>query len=75
MQKQTWLKYLNIILGIAFIGAAGAIFTLKSGIVSGSVVVEIYEICGILLIIGILGHLTLNWTWVKKVYFSSKSKD
>jgi len=72
MSKQTWLKYLNILLTIAFMSAAGAIINVKTGLIHGLVVVEIHEVCGGLMIIGILGHLVLNWNWVKQAYCNRK---
>jgi len=72
MQKQTWLKYLNALMGIAFIGVVAALFLLKTGIVKKAEIVEVHEICGIILIIGVIGHLILNRKWVKQIYFSRK---
>jgi len=74
MPKQTVLKYLNALLAIAFIGAVAALFLLKTGIVKNPEVAEVHEICGILLIIGVSGHLILNWKWIKQVYFSRKKQ-
>lgn len=75
MQKQNWLKYLNALMAIAFLGGAGALFLLKTGIVKNTEIVEVHEVCGILLIIGVIGHLVLNWKWVRQVYFSRKKYD
>jgi len=73
MPKQTALKYLNTLMGFAFLGVVGALFLLKTGIVANSAIVEVHEICGMLLGFGVIIHLVLNWKWVRQVYFSRKT--
>ncbi|HPD26442.1 MAG TPA: hypothetical protein PLW05_10580 [Candidatus Marinimicrobia bacterium] len=74
MSKQTTLKYLNCLMGIAFLGIIVSLFLLKTGIVTSDAIVEVHEIFGGLLILGIIGHLILNWKWVKQTY-SHRKKD
>jgi hypothetical protein len=59
-------------MGIAFLGVVGALFLLKTGIVTNSEIIEVHEICGMILGIGIIIHLVLNWKWVRQVYLSRK---
>jgi len=73
MSKQTALKYLNALMGIAFLGVVGALFLLKTGIVTNFGIVEVHEVCGMILSLGVIIHLVLNWKWVKQVYFSRKT--
>jgi len=72
MPQQTTLKYLNVLMGIAFLGVVGALFLLKIGLVKNADVIEVHEICGVVLIIGIFGHLVLNRKWISQVYVNRK---
>ena len=72
MSKQTTLKYLNCLMGIAFLGIIVSLFLLKTGIVTSDAIVEVHEIFGGLLILGIIGHLILNWKWFKQTYLRRK---
>lgn len=72
MSKQNTLKYLNCLMGIAFLGIIVSLFLLKTGIVTSDAIVEVHEIFGGLLILGIIGHLFLNWKWVKQTYLRRK---
>lgn len=72
MSKQTTLKYLNCLMGIAFLGIIVSLFLLKTGIVTSEAIVEVHEIFGGLLILGIIGHLIFNWKWVKQTYLRRK---
>ena len=67
------LKYLNVLMGIAFLGVVGALFLLKTGIVTNPEIVEVHEACGIILSLGVIVHLVLNWKWIRQVYFSRKT--
>jgi hypothetical protein len=60
MSKQTTLKYLNCLMGIAFLGIIVSLFLLKTGIVTSDAIVEVHEIFGDLLILRIIRHLILN---------------
>jgi len=73
MPRQNWLKYLNPLMGIAFLGVVGALFLLKTGLVRSAEIVEVHEVCGIILSLGVIIHLVLNWKWVRQVYFRQKS--
>lgn len=72
MSKQTTLKYLNCLMGIAFLGIIVSLFLLKTGIVTSDAIVEVHEIFGGLLILGIIGHLIFNWKWFKQTYLRRK---
>jgi hypothetical protein len=73
--KQTALKYLNALLGIAFLGVICALFSLKTGIVTNPGIVEVHEVCGIILSIGVIIHLILNRKWIQQVYFNPEKQD
>ena len=72
MSKQTTLKYLNCLMGIAFLGIIVSLLLLKTGIVTSEAIVEVHEIFGGLLILGIIGHLIFNWKWFKQTYLRRK---
>lgn len=72
MSKQNTLKYLNCLMGIAFLGIIVSLFLLKTGIVTSEAIVEVHEIFGGLLILGIIGHLIFNWKWFKQTYLRRK---
>ena len=72
MSKQNTLKYLNCLMGIAFLGIIVSLFLLKTGIVTSDAIVEVHEIFGGLLILGIIGHLIFNWKWFKQTYLRRK---
>lgn len=72
MSKQTTLKYLNCLMGIAFLGIIVSLFLLKTGVVTSDAIVEVHEIFGGLLILGIIGHLIFNWKWFKQTYLRRK---
>jgi len=70
MNKQKALKIVNILLALMVIGI------LTSAILHDYIDKEIFEkvhpLGGFTLIILIIIHLSLNWSWVKSTYFKAK---
>ena len=67
MKKNTVLKILNPVIALLLLCQAGTAL-LMSALGHGEVE-ELHEIGGILLSLGALLHLILNWKWVKTSYF------
>ena len=67
MKKNTVLKILNPIIALLLLCQASTAL-LMSALGHGAVE-EIHETGGILLALGVLLHLILNWKWVKSSYF------
>jgi hypothetical protein len=65
--KSKWLKILNPILGLAFI------FQIAVGFFSNFILIKNFELihklgAGILSVC-VMGHVYLNWQWIKANYF------
>ncbi len=75
MKKQNLLRFLNIILVIAFFLVAISIILYRWGPESirwSGGLYEIHETFGLIFIIVALLHLILNWTWIRNTYLSRK---
>jgi uncharacterized membrane protein YraQ (UPF0718 family) len=64
------LKIVNPIIAILFIGQAG------SGIFHEVIPYEVFEkvhgTAGYLLAAGVIGHIVLNWSWIKTTFFKPR---
>ena len=67
MKKLTVLKFINVVLFILFLSQA--ITGTGHEVVPGKIFEILHMKGGIVLIILILVHFTLNWGWVKSSYF------
>lgn len=67
MDKKTALKFINVIIAILILNQAA------SAILRGLIGPEAFEILheggGVLLLLGVLIHVILNWGWVKAQFF------
>ena len=72
MKKNTILKILNPI--IALLLLCQVCTALRMILLGHGDAEEIHEIGGILLALGALLHLILNWNWVKASYFKKKGR-
>ncbi len=71
------LKYVNLLLGLAFITAVAGIIFYRFGLeaIRGSeTIYEIHEYAGTALILLALLHIFLNRKWLKSVYFGTKKQ-
>jgi hypothetical protein len=70
MDKKTSLKYINCIIAVLILNQA------LTGIFHKSLSYGVFEIVhqggGILLFIGVILHVALNWGWVKTTFFKKK---
>ena len=70
MNKKKSLKYINCIIAVLILNQA------LTGIFHKSLSHGAFEIvhqgCGILLFIGVLIHVALNWGWVKTTFLKKK---
>jgi hypothetical protein len=66
MDKKTALKVINVIIAILILSQA------SSAILRGLIGREAFEILheggGVLLVIGVIIHVILNWGWVKSAF-------
>ena len=67
MDKKTALKIINPIIAILILSQAASA-TLR-GIIGGEAFEVIHEGGGLLLLIGVIVHVILNWGWVKSMFF------
>ncbi|MBN2030060.1 DUF4405 domain-containing protein [bacterium] len=75
MKKQSLLKFLNIILVIAFCLVAISIILYRWGPNSirwDEGLYEIHETFGLIFIFVGLLHLVLNWTWIQNTYLKRR---
>ncbi len=75
MKKQYFLKFLNIILVIAFLLVAISIICYRWGPESirwSEGLYEIHETFGLIFIFLALFHLVLNWTWIRNTYLKRR---
>jgi len=67
MDKKTALKIINVIIAILILSQA------SSAILRGLIGREAFEILheggGVLLLLGVIVHVVLNWGWVKSAFF------
>ncbi len=67
MKKNNILKIINPIIALLLLCQVGT--ALFRGVLGHEAFEEIHETGGILLALGVLLHLILNWKWVKANYF------
>jgi hypothetical protein len=74
MNKVKWLKVLNPILFISLVVqiVTSIMIVMRLFMSKINAILEIHENNGIFLIVLIVGHLFLNWGWVKSTFFSKK---
>lgn len=74
--KKNWkpkaLKVLNPLIAILFLiqGASG----LFSKVIGYQLFSIVHRPCGVLLIVGVIFHVYLNWSWVKASFFRPKTR-
>jgi hypothetical protein len=67
MNKKTALKIINVIIAILILNQAASA-TLR-GLIGRDAFEIMHEGGGVLLIIGVITHVILNWGWVKSAFF------
>jgi len=75
MKKQGLLKFLNIVLLIAFSLVALSMILYRWGTESlqgSETMVEIHETAGTVFFFVAILHLILNWTWIQNTYLKRK---
>ncbi len=78
MKYMKILKYVNLLLGLAFITAAAGVILSRFGweaIRGSETVYEIHEFAGTAFILLALLHIFLNRKWLKNVYFKTKKQE
>jgi hypothetical protein len=75
MNASKWLKIVNPLLFLAVVTQVltGAVFILKIKTGNNRFIGELHESNGIFLAAVALGHLILNWGWVKVNFLKGKS--
>ncbi len=72
MDKKKWLRVVNVLLALDFLGIAGSGIT--QGVFGYPIPYELFRLAhpigGYLLVALVATHLWLNWGWVKSTYFS-----
>ncbi len=68
--KKFALKLLNPIIALLILNQA--LSALLSGLLSRDAFETIHETGGVLLLVGVVLHLLLNWNWVKATYLKKK---
>ncbi|MBN2414615.1 DUF4405 domain-containing protein [bacterium] len=77
MKKQTWLKIVNPVLFLAFLGAAIAITLYRYGpesLQGSHDIYEVHETSGIVFICLAVIHIILNFSWIVVTYFKRRKK-
>lgn len=71
MSKVTLLRIVNSLLLLAFLvqAATGIIFSLEIHVPAMELLSEIHEYVGLLMVVLVIAHLSLNWGWVKANIF------
>ena len=72
VDKQKGLKVINIILGVIILGIGSSV--LVRNFFHYEVFAKLHLIVGILFILTLLVHLTLNWTWIKATYLKKQKE-
>jgi hypothetical protein len=67
MDKKTALKIINVIIAILILSQASSA-TLR-GLIGREAFEILHEGGGVLLLIGVIVHVFLNWGWVKSAFF------
>jgi cytochrome b561 len=77
MKKGSWLKIINILLFIAFLGAAVGIILYQFGPESmrgSETVYQIHATSGIAFLILAVVHIVMNWKWIRNNILSGKKR-
>ena len=75
MKKSGWLKFINILMFIAFLGASFGIIIYRWGPESmrgTETVYQIHSISGLAFLILAVVHIVLNWNWIRINILSRK---
>jgi hypothetical protein len=67
MNKKAALKIVNVIIAILILNQAAS--ALLRGLIGREAFEVLHEGGGVLLLIGVIIHVILNWGWVKSVFF------
>lgn len=76
MKKQILLKFLNIVLLLAFVTVALSMILYRWGPESirwSESMYEIHETSGMVFFFMVILHFVFNWTWVRNTYFKKKN--
>lgn len=77
MKKVAWLRLVNVFVMLSFCIVTLSMVLYKfipSPLQYHEVVGEVHEISGIVFILLIVVHLSLNWNWVKAQYLKKRGK-
>jgi len=77
LKKSVLLRFLNAVLFSAFLASALSMIFYRWGPRSTrgmEWVYNIHEIAGIVFFILALGHIVMNWGWIRASFFKSKAK-
>jgi hypothetical protein len=77
MKKQILMKWINLLLILAFITAAAAVLLYRYGPMEWEwldTLSEVHEIAGLVFIGTGLLHLILNWNWIKLQYIKRRKR-
>lgn len=66
MSKKTALKFINIIIAILILNQAAT--AVLAGLIGREAFELAHETGGILLLLGVMLHVILNWGWVKSTF-------
>jgi hypothetical protein len=67
MSKKTSLKIINIIIALLIINQA--ITAIFSGLIGPDLFEILHEGGGVILLMGVILHIVLNWGWVRSSFF------
>lgn len=69
MSKKTVLKLINIIIAVLILNQA--ISAILRGLIGRDAFEVLHEGGGVLLLIGVIIHVILNWGWVRMQFFGN----
>jgi hypothetical protein len=76
MNKLKWLRILNILVIVVFIGLATCISLFLwapiPNLQGNETLVEIHQVLGYIFFVLIVLHVILNWNWIKAQYLKKK---
>lgn len=74
MNKQQWLKIVNILLALAFLMAAtgGVVRFFAPAVIPYETFRLIHPLFGLMMVILAIIHISLNFTWIKSTYLHKK---
>jgi hypothetical protein len=70
MNKQKALKIVNILLALMVVGIMTS--AISHDFIDEAIFEKVHPLGGFILILLVVIHLILNWSWVKSVYFKVK---